>query len=267
MIREYHRPKSLDAALALLARKEAPPLPMGGGTVLNRPGSSVVDVVDLQSVGLDQLALEGNGLTIGATVSLEVLNKYPGLPAALARAIQLEQPVNVRQMATAAGQLVTAGGRSTYTCAMLALDARLVWAPGNIEIALGNWLPIRSNNKPGSLITAIKIPLRPTLVFESIGRTPDDLPLLCMAAARWPSGRTRIALGGFGTAPVVAFDGPEAGGADVACRDACSNAGDAWASAEYRAEMAAILARRAVDEATTAAVTVASQSNEDQSIC
>jgi CO/xanthine dehydrogenase FAD-binding subunit len=204
------------------------------------------DVVDLQSLGLDRLEPEGNGLTIGATVPLEGLYIYPELPPTLARAIELEQPVNGRQMATAAGQLVAAGGRSTYTCAMLALDARLIWAPGDVEIALGDWLPLRSTHKPGSLITAIKISFRPKLAFESIGRTPDDLPLLCLAAARWPSGRTRIALGGFGTAPVVAFDGPEPGGVDVACQDACSNAGDAWASAEYRSEMAAILARRAV---------------------
>jgi CO/xanthine dehydrogenase FAD-binding subunit len=246
MIRGYHRPDSLDAALALLARKEMPSLPMGGGTVLNRPGPGAFDVVDLQDVGLDQIEPEGNGLSIGATVTLETVNHYAGLPQGLARAVQLELPLNLRQMATAAGQLVAANGRSTYTCAMLALDARLLWAPGDVEIPLGDWLPLRSTHKLGSLITSIKVQTRSGFIFESIGRSPEDLPLLCLAAARWPSGRLRIALGGFGDAPVVAFDGPEPGGADVACRDAYSRAGDSWASAEYRSEMAAVLARRAV---------------------
>ena len=251
MIREYHRPKSVDAALALLARKETPTLPMGGGTLLNRPGGEVFDVVDLQATGLDHLEPEGNSLTIGATVPLEKLAGYIGLPQGLVHAIQLELPVNLRQLATAAGQLVAAGGRSTYTCAMLALDARLVWAPGAVEISLGDWLPLRSSRKPGSLITSIKIQRRSSLVFESIGRTPEDRPLICLAAARWPSGRTRIAMGGIGDAPVVVFDGPDAGGADVACQDAYSRAGDAWASAEYRSEMAAVLARRAVTALTS----------------
>ena len=44
----------------------------------------------------------------------------------------------------------------------------------------------------------------------------------------------------------MAMDGPEPGGADAACRSAYLNAGDEWASAEYRADVAATLARRLV---------------------
>jgi hypothetical protein len=54
----------------------------------------------------------------------------------------------------------------------------------------------------------------------------------------------RLALGGFGSAPLLALDGPEASGIDQVARDAYSHAGDQWATAEYRQEAAAVLARR-----------------------
>ena len=78
----------------------------------------------------------------------------------------------------------------------------------------------------------------------TIARTPADRPIVCVAAARWPSGRTRLALGGFGAAPTLAMDGPEDSGAQIAAASAYSQAGDEWASAEYRSEAAGILALR-----------------------
>ncbi len=138
---------------------------------------------------------------------------------------------------------------------MLALDARLLWEPGDADVGLGDWLLMRGmkdspRQKKGSLIVSVRISTSPGLAFETIGRTPEDRPLVCLAAALWPSGRTRVALGGFGAAPILALDGPEPGGVEAACRDAYSQTGDAWASAEYRAEMAAILASRALAQLT-----------------
>ncbi len=70
---------------------------------------------------------------------------------------------------------------------------------------------------------------------------------MIVAVAQWGSGRTRVALGGFGPAPIIAMDGPEGQGADVACRDAYFEAGDAWASAAYRREVAPKLAVRCLE--------------------
>lgn len=251
MIVEYHRPDTLEAALDLLAREIPPTYPLGGGTVINRPGQDAYAVVDLQKLGLDQIIPEGNWLKIGAMARLQGLAGYVELPPALARAIRLELPVNLRQLATAAGQLVAADGRSPFATAMLAMDARLLWKPGDNEVGLGDWLLIRgmkrsAAQKRGGLILSVRIPTSARLAFETIGRTPEDRPLVCLAAALWPSGRTRIALGGYGAAPVLAMDGPEPGGVEAACVDAYSQAGDDWASAEYRAEIASVLASRAL---------------------
>ena len=65
-----------------------------------------------------------------------------------------------------------------------------------------------------------------------------------MALARWPSGRTRLAVGGYGNTPLLAMDGIESGGLEAAARNAFDGANDSWASAEYRQEVAGILVSR-----------------------
>jgi len=75
-----------------------------------------------------------------------------------------------------------------------------------------------------------------------------DKPIICAALARWPSGRTRLALGGWGNAPVLALDGNEPGGVEEVTRNAAAESGDEWASAEYRSEVAAVLAGRCLEK-------------------
>ena len=241
-ISAYYRPTTLDEALALLAWPEPPAMPLGGGTVLNAPrhhaGEGNIAVVDLQALGLNAINAGADQMQVGATATLQALLEHPAVLPALRRVLELEATINLRQMATLAGRLVTADGRSPLATALLALDARLTWEPGTITTGLGDWLPLRGQKRPGLLITQVSWSQGAALAFETIARTPADRPLVCLAAAAWPSGRTRIALGGHGAAPVLAMDGPEPGGAETAARAAYSQAEDAWASAEYRQEMA-----------------------------
>jgi CO/xanthine dehydrogenase FAD-binding subunit len=248
MILEYHRPRTLEAALELLSRPQPVTRPLGGGTVLSRPGPDSYAVVDLQALGLDQIVQEGNSLQIGATVTLEQCCQSAALPLALRTAAHREISLNLRLMATLAGTLVSGDGRSVLSTLLMAIDARLVWLPGDREVPLGDWLPVRSKALPGKLISAIRLPSNTEAWFETVSRTPDDLPQVCVAAARWPSGRTRVVVGGFGLAPLLAMDGTEAGGAVEAVRNAFSQADDAWASAIYRLEAAASLVRRCLEK-------------------
>jgi CO/xanthine dehydrogenase FAD-binding subunit len=55
-------------------------------------------------------------------------------------------------------------------------------------------------------------------------------------------------LGGFGDAPRLAFDGEEPAGLQTAAQNAYSMAEDEWASAEYRQEIAGVLARRCLEQ-------------------
>ncbi len=249
---EYHRPESIDEALTLLNRPEPLTVPLGGGSSIREIFTQPVAVVDLQSLGLDQLERQGNRLDIGARVSLESLMNNPAIMPALRQALELEAGHNQRQSATIAGTLVSAGGRSPFTTAMLSLDAQIVLLPGDDGggekmIALGDLLLQRGDLLRGRLIVAVKIPLNVRMCFDSVARTPADRPIVCAAAAQWPRGRTRVALGGYGQAPVLAMDGPESEGAEIAAREAYCRAGDVWGSAEYRQEIAGVLTRRCVE--------------------
>jgi CO/xanthine dehydrogenase FAD-binding subunit len=250
MIIEYQRPTDISEALRLLARKHPLSYPLGGGTVLNRGMDEQIAVVDLQSLGLGTITTKGNFLLVGATVTLQGLLEIEGLADDIKKAIQHEVTYNLRQMATAAGKLVTANGRSPFATSMLALDASLEVLELDkkpIRVRLGDWLPLRESSPYGKLISMVIIPLKIRFAYEYIARTPADLPIVCAAVTQWDSGRTRLALGGFGVAPILAMDGPNSDGIDAAAKNAYSLAEDEWASAEYRQEMASVLAVRCLN--------------------
>jgi CO/xanthine dehydrogenase FAD-binding subunit len=87
-----------------------------------------------------------------------------------------------------------------------------------------------------------------SLSYAYSARSAADKPIVCAAAARWPSGRTRIVLGGFGKAPLLVMDGEANEGLLEAAEAAYLTAGDQWASAEYRSETAGVLVERCLNE-------------------
>lgn len=243
MITEYHRPQTIEEAIALLANPDT--YPLGGGTILNRSSEKTIAVVDLQSLGLNKIHKVGNHLEIGATVTLQQLLENSHTPEALKQTIRQEAALNIRNMATVAGALVSASGRSAFATMMLALDAKLSFHSNNPSaISLGEFLPLR----PKGLITKITIPLNVKSAYEQVARTPADLPIACAAVVQWNSGRTRLALGGFGHSPLLAMDGTEPDGIEAAAKNAFHEAADVWASAEYRSEIAGILAKRCLEK-------------------
>jgi CO/xanthine dehydrogenase FAD-binding subunit len=245
MITSYHRPATLDEALKLLDQPNTAPL--GGGTVLSHGTADSVIAVDLQRLSLDSLRANGNMLEVGATLTLQSLLESSLCPLAIQPALKNEAPLNVRNSATIAGTIVACDGRSAFVTCLLALDAKLdvrQWTaddrPSSMVHGLGDFLPLR----PRGLITSISLPLNAKLAFEYVARTPSDKPIVCVAVARWESGRTRMAVGGLGKSPALAMDGTASDDLTTAARNACHEATDEWGSAEYRMDVAATLANR-----------------------
>ena len=247
MITTYHRPQNLDEALTLLTQPNT--VPLGGGTLLSKPTTDSVSVVDLQALGLDSLRVNGNELVIGATCTLQALLESGNCPDVLKTALKLEAPLNIRNTATVAGTIVANDGRSPFATMLLAMDAKLEHRqltadrPQSTTIGLSEFLLTR----PSGLITSITIPLNVKSAFEFVSKTPADKPIVCAALAQWNSGRTRLTLGGYGKSPLLAMDGTEADGLETAAKNAYHEANDEWASAEYRMDVAATLARRALE--------------------
>ena len=248
MINNYYRPKTLEETLKLLSLPDT--LPLGGGTILLQHRERHFSVVDLQSIGLDTLQKSGDLLEIGATARLQTLYDSPYASKALKMALELEAPLNLRNMGTVAGALITCNGGSPFGTVMLALDAKCsLVSEKQSMVSLGDMLPLRDEFLSGKLITRIDIPLKITISFESVARTPSDKPIVCVALAIWPSGRMRLALGGWGKIPTLAMDGNTPDGLEESARNAFADAADEWASAEYRQDIAAILAKRCFNEA------------------
>lgn len=248
MITTYHRPKTLDEALTLLTQPNT--VPLGGGTLLSKPTTDSVSVVDLQLLKLDSLRVNGNDLQIGATCTLQTLFESEHISDSLKTALKLEAPLNIRNSATVAGTIVSSDGRSPFVTMLLTLEAKLdhrpltADRPSSTVLGLSEYLLTR----PKGLITSITIPLNIKTAFEFVSKTPTDKPIVCVSLAQWNSGRTRLTLGGYGKIPLLAMDGSEDGGIETAARIAYHEANDEWASAEYRIEMAAVLSKRCLEK-------------------
>ncbi len=253
---EYHRARSLDEALALL--KEG--LPLAGGTSLAPRLRGLSSVVDLQDIGLDTLEVTEPKVIAGACVTLQSLAEI-GDPVlgALAHASHLEAGWNLRNVATLAGTLISADGRSPLVTTLLALDTHVDLQPGGENVDLDELLARRDRQESDRLITTVSIPRPRWLAYEQVARSPADRPIVCAAVAQIePEGgqrQLRVALGGYGARPILvpAIEGePESESAAdelgrLASR-AYAEAGDAWGSAEYRSEVAGVLVRRLIRE-------------------
>lgn len=247
MIKNYYRAESIENAVSLLAQENIDIRPMGGGTKLNILVGEEFSVVDLQDLNLKEIHKKGNLLKIGALVTLNQLKNEDGLPDELKLAINLQDNQNLRNVGTVVGAMMSADGRSTFANAMLTLDAQFVWAPNNTSQSYGEYLAIRKSPKNEELITDVSFSIGAKFAFESVGRSPADLPIVSVGVAKWSSGRTRIVLGGYGKAPMMVMDGQEQGGAVEVVASAFMTATDQWATAEYRVATAQVLVRRCLD--------------------
>ena len=245
---EYHRPKTMAEAISLLARGN----PLGGGTSLTPQRTDLKGVVDLQALSLDRLEFSAREISAGATLSLEALAQACQVEApAVSEAARKEASLNLRNVATLAGAIVAGGGRSPLAAVLLAARAFVTLEPGAESAPLDVFLNRRDAFLTGRVVVTVHIPRPVFLGYLQVGRSPADRPIVCAALARWTAApEFSAALGGYGSRPTFLDElPPEPGAAGVVAREAYSGAGDAWASAEYRAEVAAVLVGRLLREA------------------
>lgn len=252
---EYHRPDSIEQAVGLLPNATL----LAGGTALTPHRSEVHAIIDLQLLPLDELTVEHGSIRLGATCKLQaIVESSPPLPQALAEAAALEAPLNLRNMATVGGTLVACDGRSPLVTVLLALNAVAHLLPGGSAEAIEALLEARPKALEARLITRIESKAPAALAYEQVARSPKDLPIVCVALGRFErNGGTsgfHLALGGHGARPVrvpeaeVALGNGDVDAASSAASAAYARAGDEWASAEYRAHVAAVLTRRLARE-------------------
>ena len=252
----YHRPKTINETLALMEKG----VPLAGGTVLTPQRYHVDAVIDLQDLRLDELKVGKSEIHIGATAKLQALiDAQEELPQALTQACRQEAALNIRNIATLGGSVMTADGRSPLLTALLALDASVITEPGSNSEPLQKLLENRKGFREPRLIVAFDMVRPNRLVYEQVSRSPADRPLVCLAVAEYltSEGESHViaALGGYGERPIRLTKMEEALEKGASLVDAASlvqkaynDAEDAFASAAYRSEIAGILARRLLTE-------------------
>lgn len=246
MIKEYFRPESIEDAIRLLQSKETKTVPLAGGTVLSHYQRDSISVVDLQNLNLNYLIKNVDSYEIGATTTLSQIEESIQFPE-LVDVIRLQAGRNKRNSGTIGGFVTMADGRSPLLTALLALNVEMVWEPGALKITLDEWLPLRSKRQGAALITKFILP-KVNFIFESVARSPKDLPILCVAISKDHLDRIRIAIGGFGPTPILAYSGNDLTGIGSTIDKVLSGSDDKWASAEYRQKAGKALALRMVND-------------------
>jgi probable selenate reductase FAD-binding subunit len=273
-LQTYHRPDNIDEAVTLLRGGGPATVALAGGTGLVASGRRDVEaIVDLRGLPLSYVRAQGATLFIGATTTLQALIDTPemgtfasGVLAETARAVGGR---NLRNAATIGGTVASADNDDPLLTALLALDAKLtVYAPESRQIPLAGFLAYRERLLgDGALIAEVRLPLLigPLgAAYIAVGRTPRDRPIVCAVArmelAAGIASNVRLALGGVAATPVranaaeqllerksLSKERIEAAAEKVV--DGLGPTGDFRGSAEYRREMARVLARRALSEA------------------
>ena len=248
----YHRPATIDEAVALLAADGVEAI--GGGTVAvpnaRTPREVGVALVDLQALGLDVIEDTADGrLRVGATARIGQLLGDGRVPALLRDLARRELPSTLRHQATIGGAVAGRWHESALLAGLLVHDA-IVELHGAEPRPLTEFLAAEPES--GQLITGVTIDPTGIGATAGTGRTPADVPIVAAVARRSPDGSdTAVALTGIAPTPVRvdpadidpfnadSFDIERVGGAVDAVADFRG-------SADYRRHLAVVLTARAV---------------------
>jgi carbon-monoxide dehydrogenase medium subunit len=273
---EYHRPSTLDEALALLDGDGETRAIAGGHSLLPMMKLRLATpdaLVDLAGIpGLDGIERDGDGLRIGALVTHDTVARS-GLVAeacpVLAETAGGIGDQQVRNRGTIGGSVAHADPGADYPTVLKALGATITvaGAGGTRDLAADDFFVglFETALEGGELVTSVHVPAVTGAAYVKHAHPASGYAVVGVAAAVAVSGGTctaaRVVVGGATATPVDASGA--AGGlvgsaaSDEAIAAAASGVadaltgalGDTYASAEYRTHLATVLARLALTSA------------------
>ena len=258
---EYHRPKSVNDAAALLSKSQGKVMAGGQSLVgamklrLASPGT-VIDLGDVAE--LRGIKKDGNNLVIGATTrhsevaaSGDVKKSIPAL-AALADGIGDRQ---VRNMGTIGGSIANNDPAADYPAGVLGLGATV--HTNKRKIAADDFFKgmYETALAPDEIITAVSFPIPKRAAYVKFHNPASRFALVGVFVSQGDAG-VRVAVTGAASS-VFRVSAMEQALAKSFAPDAVKSAkidagtlnSDLHASAEYRAHLIGVLAARAVAQA------------------
>ena len=260
---KYHRPATVRQAANLLQKNEDAKLIAGGHTlvpVMKQRLAAPPHLVDLSRIaGLDQIEIKGRSLVIGATAkhadvaaSAVVGEAIP----ALAELAGLIGDPAVRHKGTLGGSIANNDPTADYPAACLALDATIVTNKRRLKAEAFFQGLFTTALEPDEIIVRVAFPLPKKAAYVKFRNQASRYALVGVFVARRPS-EVRVAVTGAGADGVFRvtafeealkqrFSSKVLDGLTVSAEGLNS---DLHGSAEYRAHLIGVLARRAVDAA------------------
>ena len=255
----YHRPDTLDAAAAALAGAEDGRLLAGGQTLiptLKQRLASPSDVIDLGSVpGLDGVSRDGGAIVVGAMTCHSTVASSPAvrdaIPALASLAERIGDP-QVRNCGTIGGSIANADPAADYPAAVVGLGATV--RTTRRTIAADDFFTdlFETALEDGEIVVSVSFPVPRRAAYAKFPNPASRYAIVGVMVADTANG-IRVAVTGAGGSVfrVGAMESALAGRfAADAIRDISIPRDDLnediHASAEYRAHLIGVMARRAV---------------------
>ena len=255
----YQKPSSIDDALKALGSDGDAKALAGGQTFipvlkqrLNKPSV----VVDLSGLGLSEIKAEGDKVVIGAMATHHAIesnetikSRLPGL----AKMASWIGDTQVRHRGTMGGSLANNDPAACYPAAILALGGTIRTNKRSIPADEYFQGMFTTALEPGELITAVEIPFAEKCNYEKFRNPASRYAIVGVFVAKSPAG-VRVAVTGAGQNGVFRQTEMEkaltANWSADAIKEIKVASGelnsDIHASAEYRAHLIGVMARRAV---------------------
>lgn len=155
MIKQFHKPASIEEALALKETHGEAVSWFSGGAYLNRIDfeGTFEQVIRLDQLKLDRIQVSDGNLEIGAATTLQEIMDHEGTPQALRQAAREAAPRTIRNLATIGGDIAMGGTTTRLTPCLIALNAKLVVNQQELSLEA---FSLQNRN---DLITSVIIPL------------------------------------------------------------------------------------------------------------
>jgi carbon-monoxide dehydrogenase medium subunit len=260
---KYHRPATVRQAANLLVKNEDAKLIAGGHTlvpVMKQRLASPPHLVDLSHVeGLNGIEIKGRSLVIGATAKHADVATSPTVGEAIPALADLAGVIGdpaVRHRGTIGGSLANNDPTADYPAAVLALGATIVTNKRRLKAEEFFQGLFTTALEPDEIITKVMFPLPKKAAYVKFRNQASRYALVGVFVARRPSD-VRVAVTGAGANGVFRvtefeealkkrFSPKVLEGLTVPAEGLNS---DLHGSAEYRAHLIGVLARRAVETA------------------
>ncbi|MFC1495388.1 FAD binding domain-containing protein [Thermodesulfobacteriota bacterium] len=282
---DYYAPDTIEEACSLAEEKGAGSMFLAGGTDLmvkvKRNLIDVKTVIDIKKIKeLEEISCnDTEGLTIGSTVSLTTIENHPLIKEkypAIADAAHATANVQIRNMASLAGNLCNAAPSAENAPALMAMGAAVTLASskGKRQVPLDEFFkgPGETVLEKGEILTSVNVTTPPagsgTSYQHISARGKVDISAVGVGAMLIMKGDicedARIFLGAVAPTPMMAVNAQNVVKGNIITEEILQTAGleaskecnpitDMRATAEYRKLMVAVLTGRAIYEAISRA--------------